>query len=77
MLVFIYLDDIVIFGKNPDALGRYLDLALRDLHQAGMQINAEKSVLQPVQELHHLGFTINLKEGYLSIPTEKLRSIRQ
>jgi hypothetical protein len=77
LLVFIYLDDIIIFGKNPDALGRHLGLALRDLNEAGMQINAEKSVLQPVQELQHLGFTINLKEGYLSVPTEKLKSVRK
>ena len=75
LLVFIYLDDIIIFGKNPDALGRHLDLALRDLNEAGMQINAEKSVLQAVRELQHLGFTINLKEGYLSVPTEKLKSV--
>ena len=62
LLVFIYLDDIIIFGKNPDASGRHLGLALRDLNDAGMQINAEKSVLQPVQELQHLGFT-NSPEG--------------
>ena len=36
-----------------------------------------KSVLSPVQVVEHLGFIINFKEGYLQVPSEKLKTVRK
>ena len=77
LTVFIYLDDVIIFGKNPLTLKKQLAGALLDLENAGMEVNLKKSTLEPVQEVRHLGFVINLKEGVLAVPPKKLKSIRR
>ena len=42
-----------------------------------MQVNKEKSILRPVHELEHLGFRVNLKEGLLQVPPQKLKQVRK
>ena len=50
---------------------------IESLIAAGMTINDRKSVLQPTQLVTHLGFLLDLKVGCLSVPSEKLRSVRK
>ena len=50
---------------------------LQDLEGAGMVINHKKSHLQPTQEVDHLGFTVNFKQGTLEVPKEKLKMVRR
>ena len=50
---------------------------LDDLTTAGMAINTKKSVLTPSQIVTHLGFTIDLKKGFLLVPQEKLKSVKK
>jgi hypothetical protein len=76
-LVFIYLDDILLVAKNKKLLEKQTICVQKDLQDAGMQINYDKSILQPTQKVKHLGFTINFEQGTLEVPPEKLRSIRR
>ena len=50
---------------------------MKDLRESGMQINLGKSQLSPVQELHHLGFLLDLKNGCLQVPVQKLKAIQK
>ena len=42
-----------------------------------MVVNQNKSQLEPSQEVKHLGFTVNFKDGTLQVPQEKLKAIRK
>jgi transcriptional regulator of met regulon len=50
---------------------------LQDLEAAGMVVNVKKSHLEPTQQVDHLGFSIDLKQGVLQVPNEKMKSIRK
>lgn len=75
--VHIYLDDILVVGHNEQAVQKALQDMLQDLQHAGLQINREKSSLQPTQQLRHLGFIIDFHKGTLEVPPEKLRMVRK
>ena len=77
ILVFIYLDDILIVSQTYKLTLHHTKIVLEDLEAAGMQINLKKSHLEPVQKIDHLGFHINFLEGRLEVPSEKLTSIRR
>ena len=77
MLVFIYLDDILILGETAKLVEKHLNLALDTLKQAGLQVNFSKSILHPTQSVQHLGYLLDLKEGCLRVPAEKLKTIRK
>ena len=73
--VFVYLDDILLLGANPDQVSQELSVLLQDLQDAGMVINYPKSILHPVQEVTHLGFVIDLKNGQLLVLPRKVKSV--
>ena len=50
---------------------------LQSLREAGMTINVKKSVLEPSQTITHLGFQLDLKGGFLQVPTGKLKGVRK
>ena len=77
LLVFVYLDDILLLAKTKTAAERGQKVLLEDLHASGMVINLKKSVLHPVQEVEHLGFTINFQEAVLKVPHQKLKSVQK
>ena len=76
-LTWVYLDDILLIGHSPQAIQKHLAIMLKDLEQAGMVINAKKSQLQPTQQVDHLGFSVDLKNGFLQVPKEKLKAIHR
>ena len=75
ILVFIYLDDILILGDTPKEVQRALDIVSKTLQEAGMLIKFKKSDLQPSQLVTHLGFQIDLKKVCLLCP-HKLKQCR-
>ena len=77
LLALIYLDDILLLASSPENVRKALDTAPLDLEEAGLVINHTKSVLEASQNIDHLGFTINLKDGLLQVPLPKLKSIKR
>ena len=71
ILVFVYLDDLLVIAKTPLTLKRDLQTVLKTLENAGMVINYKKSILVPSQQIHHLGFLLDLQTGHLMVPSEK------
>ena len=47
------------------------------LVQSEMKINLKKSILTPSQEVQHLGFTLNFKEGALQVAPGKLKTVKK
>ena len=77
ILCFVYLDDILVLGPSPQKVASQTAFMLKTLESAGMTVNQKKSVLTPTQEIVHLGFSVNLKEGLLQVPHHKLRSVKK
>ena len=77
LLVFIYLDDILLLSKSQILAQKQTSLILKDLQESGMMINFKKSTLQPAQQVEHLGFRLDLAKGVLQVPTQKLKSVRK
>ena len=76
-LTWVYLDDILLVGQSPQAVQKQLQVMLQDLELAGLVINKKKSHLDPPQTVDHLGFSVDLKRGFLQVPKEKLKSIQR
>ena len=75
MLIFIYLDDILLLAKNRSLAEKQTKILVQDLEDSGMLINHKKSKLEPCQEVEHLGFLLNLEKGVLLVPDQKLKNI--
>ena len=75
--VWVYLDDILLVACSKKLLQKQLQCLLVDLEDAGLTVNVKKSVLEPTQVVHHLGFILNLQEGTLQIPKEKIRKSKK
>ena len=60
LLVFVYLDDILLLAKSKTLATQQTEKMLLDLRESGILINTKKSKLLPCQELEHLGFQIDL-----------------
>jgi hypothetical protein len=68
LMVFVYLDDIIVFGSTRGLVEKHLHLMVDTLVQAGFKISQKKSILEPVQKVQHLGFIIDLEKGHLEVP---------
>ena len=77
LLVFVYLDDILLLARSAPLAQKQSDIMVQDLTEAGMVINFKKSHLQAVQKVEHLGFTLDLQRGLLMVPNQKLKSVRK
>ena len=75
ILVFIYIDDILLLGSTPLQVEKHLSILMRDLENGGMEINQAKSILRPTQKVEHLGFILDLEQGTLQVPRKKLENI--
>jgi hypothetical protein len=76
-MVFVYLDDIILFGSTENMVRKQLKFLLETLDSAGFKISEKKSVLVPTQKIQHLGFVVNLEQGQLEVPSHKLKTIRK
>ena len=77
MLVFVYLDDILLLAKSAILAKKQTEVLLEDLKNSGMMINEKKSQTEPSQQVEHLGFQLDLKKGVLQVPTPKLKTVRK
>ena len=71
ILSFVNLDDILLVGETKQQVENNLRKVVQSLAAADFKINVKKSVLQPVQVVQHLGFTLNFQQGHLEISPEK------
>lgn len=72
ILIYIYLDDLLILCDNPHKLRKNLFSVVSDLWNCGFVISADKCVLEFEKELTYLGFTINTDSFSISVPQQKL-----
>ena len=77
MIVFVYLDDILILGNSPQQVRSHLEAVLTTLANAGLVVNHQKSVLQPSQCFEHLGLLLDLRRGELTVPLDKRKGYRK
>lgn len=73
----IYLDDILILGKDFSSCSRYIDITLKTLSLLGFTINQKKSILNPTQKIDFLGFTFNSRRLCFSLPRKKINSVKE
>ena len=74
-LIWAYLDNWLLIGATRER-ARFLAQELVGLlTRLEIQIAANKGNLQPSQIVQYLGFTINLLQGLLSVPSHKLKSV--
>ncbi len=67
-----YLDDGIVASENFDIAVRHSETVKHSLGAAGLVHNESKSVWEPVRCLTWLGLTVDLAEGSLTIPEERI-----
>jgi hypothetical protein len=72
----IYLDDILIIGSSVEETRQFTEMTMSLLESLGFIINKEKSIFTPTQIITFLGFTINSITMQLTLPQDKVRSVR-
>jgi len=72
----LYLDDGIIAVSGKQAATVASDKVRADLAKAGLVENTAKSKWSPSQKLCWLGFQLDLEEGQISIPQEKVTALR-
>ena len=77
IVVFMYLDHIIVLGPSRERLYVHRPTVLRDLVASGLTINFIKSLLSPTQQFEALGLEVNLKDGYLMVPMHKRKGYRK
>lgn len=75
--IWVYLDDFLLLGCAKKEVAHYTQLLLQTLEDLGIEVNYEKSETQPVQVLQYLGFILDLLEGHILIPPQKLSTTLQ
>ena len=72
-----YLDDFLIMGETRQLALQHAATTLNLLEGLGFVANYPKSVLIPSQEIEFLGFIVNSLNLSLSLPTDKIKKVRQ
>ena len=75
--VILYLDDMLIMAESQEEAKRHLATALELLVCLGFVVNTRKSVFSPSQSLEFLGFLLDTQRMVISLPENKLRSLRK
>jgi hypothetical protein len=71
-----YLDDL-FFPKKGFRECRSVGIRVEgDLFEGGLQINFPKSGLIPMLKRKHLGFEVDLGEGYFRVPTDRWEALQ-
>ena len=60
MLIFNYLDDILILAKDPHSCQTQTEIVIRTLNKLGWKISLKKSIIEPVQQIEFLGVHYDL-----------------
>ena len=73
----LYLDDMLVMAQTQEEIKKGLTTALILLTALGFVVNMKKSVIHPTQEIEFLGFVLNTRSMSISLPQQKLKSLRQ
>lgn len=77
LLVYVYLDDILLIAPTPSILEAHLRVVVQDLVDSGFKLNLKKCFLEASQVVDHLGFQINFQEGKLQLAPQKVKALRK
>ena len=72
----IYLDDMILLNQDQSLLRSQIKTTVWLLEHLGFQINWEKSMLNPVQQIEFLGFVIDSVSMKVSLPDDKVQKIQ-
>ena len=74
----LYMDDLLIWNKNPFILSIQVKAVLDRLKEFKCQVNWEKSILIPTQSIEYLGIILNTRKEnlQLEITKQKWKSIK-
>ena len=68
----VYLDDGIIAVEGEEAASRASEAVKDDLRKAGFVIHVKKSQWEPTRNIVWLGFELDLEEGKIKVPRDKL-----
>ena len=71
-----YLDDWLFVAASPSEARRIADMVLSDCAQAHIAVNRGKSQLDPVHQLQHLGFLVDLRAGTFAVPLPRWEALQ-
>ena len=72
----VYLDDGIVAAKGESSARGTSNKIQEDLEKAGFVVNIAKCEWEPSQVCTWLGFVINLSEGHIEVPQEKIDDLR-
>lgn len=72
--LWVYLDDFLIIGHTSAEVKRNTLLTLQWLAELGVEVNYDKSELEPCQDIVYLGFHLLFDSGLVQVPKEKVTS---
>ena len=73
----VYLDDGIIAVEGEEAASRASEAVKDDLRKAGFVIHVEKSQWEPTRNILWLGFELDLEEGKIKVPRDKLTRLQE
>ena len=73
----VYLDDGIIAVEGEEAASRASEAVRDDLRKAGFVIHVEKSQWEPTRNIVWLGFELDLEEGKIKVPRDKLTRLQE
>jgi len=76
ILVFFYLDNVIILGLDQETTRRWTIRTVQLFQELVFIISKDKSVLEPVQKIDHLGVTFDLAQGLICLTPSKVDKIR-
>ncbi|KAI8442411.1 hypothetical protein MSG28_005925 [Choristoneura fumiferana] len=69
----VYLDDYILANQDKDKLAEQVVETLSTLENLGWQVNYQKSVLTPTQQLEYLGLSWNTQQVTMALPISKVQ----
>ena len=76
ILLFIYLDDILIMSSSKEESTTNTDFVINLLQNLGFEINYKKSCLIPETKVTYLGFIIDSETMSIHTPNSKVEKIK-
>ena len=73
----IYIDDLLLIGKDEDACKAAIAAAVDLFKELGAVVNVAKSQLFPSQRIEYLGFVIDSKSMQITVPQKKMENTRK
>jgi hypothetical protein len=77
MRIVLWVDDGLVLAETKEELLIWRGKLMKRLIALGWEINMEKSQWEPTQEIIFIGYQLDLKNGRVGIPTERLKGLRK